>query len=254
MTLSKAEFLESQQKVKFLPGEPVYARLFLRKLSFFITPVIAMLPVTPNMITVLSILTGITGAIFLMLPGVRNYFIGFLLIFAWYFLDVLDGDLARFKQKQSLKGGYIDVLGHYIVNPLIFSSFSIYLALMLNNINFFGLGFASFVFHQYSRLASDIYYTVMYEQIDTSSNPRQSLDKFSTIRQSSGGTADKIINTLRKPGAYFFDALSVTAIFGILRILQAGQIAYYSMAIYIAIVFCVFAGTCLIVSLELKKF
>ena len=104
MTLSKAEFLESQQKVKSLPGEPVYARLFLRKLSFFITPVIAMLPVTPNMITVLSILTGITGAIFLMLPGVRNYFIGFLLIFAWYFLDVLDGDLARFKQKQSLKG------------------------------------------------------------------------------------------------------------------------------------------------------
>ena len=99
-----------------------------------------------------------------------------------------------------------------------------------------------------------IYYTVMYEQIDTSSNPRQALDKLSIIRQSSGETADKIINILRKPAAYFFDALSITVIFGILRALIVWQMAYYSMAIYIMLAFCVFIGTCLIVSFELKKF
>jgi hypothetical protein len=254
LPLSKVEFLRSQQEIKGLPGEPVYARLFLRRFSFFITPVIAILPISPNMITVLSILTGITGAIFLMLPGVKNYYIGFSLIFTWYFLDVLDGDLARFKRKQSLKGVYIDILGHYVVNPLIFSSFGVYLALMFNNINYFALGFASFVFHQYSRLASDIYYSVMYEQLDTNSNPRQALDKLSTIRHSDGKAADNIIKTLRKPAAYIFDAISITTVFGILRMLQSRQIACFSMTIYIALVFFVFLGTCLLVSFELNKF
>lgn len=241
-----------QLKIMSLPGEGVYSRLFFRKPSLIVTPVIARLAVTPNMLTVCSIIMGTAGAIFLMVPGMKSYFTGLFLVFSWYFLDVVDGDLARFKQMQSLKGIYIDTLGHYIVNPLIFSSFSIYLAVMLNDCIYIGLGFTTFIIHQFSRLASDVCHSVKYVQIDHKANPRQVLGKLS-LPQQSGGVVKKIMSVLGVPAAYILDAISITLIFGALRVLMAYQLTSYSVVIYIFLVLSVLAGTSLVVLSELNK-
>jgi len=91
VNLSREEFKQVQIKVMHSPGEPIYAKLIFRKFSLFLIPYIARLPVTPNMLTVCSIIAGVLGAIFLMLPGTYWYSFGVFLIILWYFLDVLDG-------------------------------------------------------------------------------------------------------------------------------------------------------------------
>ncbi len=252
MHLSKKEFKETQVKIMNLPGEPVYARLFLRKLSFIITPIIARLPITPNMLTTCSIFIGIAGAIFLMLPGFEKYLAGVLLILTWYFLDAVDGDLARYKHMQSLKGVYIDTLGHYIVNPLIFSSFSFYLAIIFNEPIYLGVGFFTFLTHQYSRLAGDICHSVKYVQIDRMANPRQSLDFLPPQQQSSKGV-QRILSVLGGPAAYIFDTISITIITGVLRLLIANHLIIQSVVIYLVLALSVLVGTSLIILSEIKK-
>jgi len=69
MNLSKLEFRQMQLAVMASPGEPVYARLVLRRLSFWLTPIVANWHITPNTVTVWSIIAGTAGAVCLMMPG-----------------------------------------------------------------------------------------------------------------------------------------------------------------------------------------
>ncbi|MGI6596210.1 MAG: CDP-alcohol phosphatidyltransferase family protein [bacterium] len=251
MNLSKPEFRQMQLAVMASPGEPVYARLVLRRLSFWLTPIVANWPITPNTVTVWSIIAGTAGAVCLMIPGLGNYVTGVTLVLVWYFLDVIDGDLARFKRMQSLTGVYLDTLGHYIVNPLIFASFSIYLAIKLNCWIYIGLGFVAFLIHQYSRLARDISKAIKYAEIDKKANPRQVLGEVNSIPTFK--TVQMLTLKIAGPASYILDTVSVTFLSGILRFLLAHHYIGCSVAIYLLLVLAVFAGTTLIVIGELKE-
>ncbi|HEX3032010.1 MAG TPA: CDP-alcohol phosphatidyltransferase family protein [Bacillota bacterium] len=252
MTLSKGEFKRTQEKVMSLPGESLYARLFFRKISFIITPLMAKLPFTPNMLTVGSIIAGTAGAVLLMLPGPFNYLLGGLLVIAWFLLDVLDGDLARYKGQQSLKGVYLDSLGHYIVNPLIFTSFSVYLAILFANWLYLLIGFVTFVVHQYSRLAKDLAHSARYVQRDPTANPRQIVNRTAT-NQESAGVFGKILVTLSARCLTIFDALSITIITGFLRLLLFLGLPSLGIGIYCTLCLGVLAGTSLIVLAQAEK-
>jgi hypothetical protein len=252
MQYSIKEFKQAQLNVMALQGEPVYARLFFRKLSFVLTPFIAKLPVTPNMLTVGSVITGVPGACLFMMPGVIYYLVGVLLIVSWYFLDVLDGDLARFKGMESLKGVYLDSLGHYLVNPLIFSSFSVFLFLELKELHFLGLAFAAFLIHQYSRLAKDVYHSVRYVQIDPDANPRQ-IVKNGTLNPKLLDKPGRVISMLMVPARYIFDAISMSVILGILRVLMAYGLLELSLAVYILLILSATLGTGMIIVSHFNK-
>ncbi len=89
---------------------------FLKINKFFYRPVTSPLvrlifktPITPNELTVMAFIAGVSGsALFLM--GIPFYFIiGALLIQLSQFLDIADGMLARSKGLRSDFGGYLDL-------------------------------------------------------------------------------------------------------------------------------------------------
>lgn len=66
--------------------------------------------VTPNLITVFSIITAIISAGFIVVGGATNFFIAAVLIHLSHVLDCMDGQMARYRKISSPAGGYFDQL------------------------------------------------------------------------------------------------------------------------------------------------
>jgi len=98
-----------------------------RKISIRLTKFLLLLfpRITPNQVTVIMIIFGISSAFFFMNGGYIYGLIGILLYHAYLILDACDGEIARYKKMFSKKGLYLDYMGHIIINPLIVLSIGI---------------------------------------------------------------------------------------------------------------------------------
>ncbi|OGZ56526.1 MAG: hypothetical protein A3H64_00920 [Candidatus Ryanbacteria bacterium RIFCSPLOWO2_02_FULL_45_11c] len=97
-------------------------RLFQRGPSIYITWLLLRTPITPNAVTLLSILSGVGGAYLLLYPNWKVKLAALFLFYLNLLLDRVDGEIARYKKQFSLKGIYLDELNHYIIPPLFFLS------------------------------------------------------------------------------------------------------------------------------------
>jgi phosphatidylglycerophosphate synthase len=96
-------------------------RFFSRQLtSFFLKT-----PLSPNMITILSLFIGLLSAIFFIQGTHQNNMIGagFLLLSAW--VDCTDGEVARLKFLESKIGGKLDIICDNLVHFAVFFSIGI---------------------------------------------------------------------------------------------------------------------------------
>lgn len=75
--------------------------------------------ITPNQLTVMGLLLGISGILLITFPHFILSFIGFLLVLFFWVVDYTDGVIARYKKITSKRGEYYDNLGHFIT-PLLF--------------------------------------------------------------------------------------------------------------------------------------
>ncbi|TSC72227.1 MAG: hypothetical protein G01um101470_396 [Parcubacteria group bacterium Gr01-1014_70] len=117
------ELREQLQREKLEGRErPWGYRVFQRGPSIYITLLLSHTPLTPNAITLLSILSGLGGAYFLLSPDWKIKFLALFLFYLNLLLDRVDGEIARYKKQFSLKGIYLDELNHYIIPPLFFLS------------------------------------------------------------------------------------------------------------------------------------
>lgn len=64
--------------------------------------------VTPNMITLLSFLTAILSALFIIAGGSSNFIAAALLIHLSHVFDCMDGQVARYRQTSTASGSYFD--------------------------------------------------------------------------------------------------------------------------------------------------
>ncbi len=123
---SVKELREQLQREKLENRErPWGYRLFQRGPSIYITRLLIPTPITPNMLSVFSILAGMYGACLLISP---EWYIKLFALFFFYLhliLDRVDGEIARYKKIFSLKGIYLDELNHLIVPPLFFMALAI---------------------------------------------------------------------------------------------------------------------------------
>lgn len=94
-------------------------RWFQRGPSIYITRIIIRTPVTPDMLSVFSILAGVYGAFLLFSPLWHIKFIALFFFYLHLLLDRVDGEVARYKKLFSLKGIYLDELNHLAI-PLFF--------------------------------------------------------------------------------------------------------------------------------------
>jgi len=77
---------------------------------------------TPNRITLISFITAILAAIFIVLGGVHNFIISAILIHLSHIFDCMDGQMARYRKTTSIAGSYYDKLTDEIQVALWFGA------------------------------------------------------------------------------------------------------------------------------------
>jgi phosphatidylglycerophosphate synthase len=100
-------------------GEHWAGKLYIRRLSPYLTKLFLRTPITPNGVTWLFILDGLAAAAVLTLPGLWPCIAAVLLIQLQIALDCSDGELARWLDRRSPTGIYLDRLGHWLTETAL---------------------------------------------------------------------------------------------------------------------------------------
>jgi phosphatidylglycerophosphate synthase len=95
---------------KTMSADGVVAYYLMRPLTTRITGVIARTPVTPNQLTILTFLIGLTGAALVAWGDRTQAVAGACLFFAAATADCLDGELARLRYETSYRGAWLDTI------------------------------------------------------------------------------------------------------------------------------------------------
>ena len=82
-------------------------------------------PITPNTVSVISILTGVIAALFFAQGDSRSIIIGAILFQISAIIDCVDGDIARSVFKESPLGKWLDLAGDQVVHVSVFACIAI---------------------------------------------------------------------------------------------------------------------------------
>ncbi len=100
--------------------EGFMSKHFERRISLSVTRLLANTFVTPNQMTVLSLVPGIVGAFLFLSPVRAHHVLGAFLFWLHSVLDGCDGEIARLKYKESRFGGLLDFFGDNVVHSAVF--------------------------------------------------------------------------------------------------------------------------------------
>ena len=100
-------------------GEHWAGKLYMRKISPHATRALLKTPLTPNGATWLMIAVGFAAAATLTLPGLVPAIAALLLIQTQLLLDCVDGEMARWLDRRSPVGVYLDRIGHYLTETAL---------------------------------------------------------------------------------------------------------------------------------------
>jgi phosphatidylglycerophosphate synthase len=95
-------------------GEHWAGRLYMRRLSPYLTRLLLRTGISANGVTWLMILAGVAAAGVLALPGLLPAIGAVLLIQLQLLLDCSDGEVARWRGEKSVVGVYLDRIGHWL--------------------------------------------------------------------------------------------------------------------------------------------
>lgn len=115
------EFKKRYKKIKSNQKfSEFYSIYFSSHVSCFLTAIFSFTRISPNQITIAMIFFGIIGSLIVATGSHISIFIGSLFMIFLNILDASDGELARFQNRTSLLGDYLDRYGHYVTNSLFF--------------------------------------------------------------------------------------------------------------------------------------
>ncbi len=93
-------------------------------LSYYFSKPFLYLPLTPNQITILWIAIKLAATAFMVLGNYWTTIIALLVFQIASILDGVDGVIARYRMHFSLNGIYLDYIGHYLCNSILFIALS----------------------------------------------------------------------------------------------------------------------------------
>jgi hypothetical protein len=131
------------------PWEPFWAsRYFWRHLTIPCSWICARLGITADQVTALSLVSGIAGGLCYCWPTTWMYVLGTILVWGWWMLDHMDGELARYeiqhlKQRSTLAGPYLDLLIHRWVQPCYHLGLGVGLLRLTGDWGYVLLGYAA---------------------------------------------------------------------------------------------------------------
>jgi phosphatidylglycerophosphate synthase len=94
-------------------------RLYMRRVSPYATLALLRTPATPNGVTWLMLASGVAAGAVLGLPGLAAAVGAALLLQLQLLLDCCDGELARWLDRRSPAGVYVDHLAHYVTEAAL---------------------------------------------------------------------------------------------------------------------------------------
>ena len=100
-------------------GEHWAGRLYMRRLSPYLTRFLLGTGISPNGVTWMMIWYGLAAAAALSGPGLAWAVVAVLLIQVQLLLDCSDGELARWVQHKSPVGVYLDRIGHWLTEAAL---------------------------------------------------------------------------------------------------------------------------------------
>lgn len=185
-----------------------------RPLSYLLTIPFLYTNITPNMVSIISIVPNIVGFI---LMGIGNskatLLCGWGCFFLWNLLDGVDGNIARFKKLSSPIGGVYDAMSGYTALAFSFFAFGIAAAhhsvltdLFLSAEAYIVLGALSSIFTLFPRL-------VMHRAL-TSLRSSNSVD--SLMKKSEYGIIKIIALNLTSPSGFIQVIMLVSIIFNVM--------------------------------------
>ncbi|MBI3194112.1 MAG: CDP-alcohol phosphatidyltransferase family protein [Ignavibacteriae bacterium] len=109
-----------RQSLKMPEAEEAFDLIFYRPLAYLLVVPLSKTPITPNQITILSLLAGLVAAYYFSIGIPSALMLGAL----WYtianILDCADGQLARIKKNGTPLGRLVDGIADYISSVAIF--------------------------------------------------------------------------------------------------------------------------------------
>jgi phosphatidylglycerophosphate synthase len=118
-------FREFKNSLKDTSVEDVMDLFIFRPIAFILVKLIYRLPVTPNQLSILAILSGIVSGVFFALGSPRSFvYAGFFYALAHIF-DCCDGMIARLKKNGTFIGRIVDGFADYTTTTAVFVGFNI---------------------------------------------------------------------------------------------------------------------------------
>lgn len=140
-----------------------------RKPSIYITWALLHTPISANGVTFLMILIGLIASAIYMNGTKISFFIASIILQLWYVMDMVDGEVARYKKQLSLTGVYFDSISHYISHPFVFFGIGMGLYYRYGKLHLLLLSLLAAYSVCMITLLWDIFKSVVYEEANSRS-------------------------------------------------------------------------------------
>ena len=122
----------------------------MRDVSIYVTWVLLHTSITANQVTAMGVAFGLLGVILVAMPSPSIGVAGCILLWMHIVLDKVDGEVARYRKTVSLRGIFLDEIGHLVIPPLLFVALAVHVygatgrieALLLGTIPALQIGWA----------------------------------------------------------------------------------------------------------------
>lgn len=154
-----------------------HMRHISRRPSIYITWALLHTSISANGATLLFLLTGMVASAAFIFGTKLSFLIGGILLQVWYIMDMVDGEIARYKKQTSLTGVYFDRISHYIINPIFFFCIGLGLYFMEGrNVSIFLMSLLSAYSNTMINASTDVRRSALYGSIQNSSSEPEDVD------------------------------------------------------------------------------
>ena len=143
MILSPKELRSICQKPKYRTVGNWMARFIVRDLAIYGTWLVLHTPMRADSIALISLLCGFASAFLLAIPTAAALFAGAFMLQVWYFLDHVDGQVARYYKEADLTGTFFDFMIHFFVHSAVVFGLGMRMFFQTGSVLWLILGFFS---------------------------------------------------------------------------------------------------------------
>jgi phosphatidylglycerophosphate synthase len=167
-----------------------YVRTLVRDAALPMTRLLLHTKVTADQVTLISLAVAMAGMAVLTWFGDGWFFFGVFLLQLWYYLDHVDGQIARYRKTVSLTGRFLDFMTHHIVHTVFLFALGFYAYRVSDAVLWIVLGFFVSMMLLVFNLIHDVKYKTFFEWIEAQGG--------ATIRGGAEGKIESPVTDFRR--------------------------------------------------------